>query len=99
MPIVTTGSRIAATRVNQRRRHLFRKSVEADFSWRQEISGGLDGHGGHFRDREQFWWDHVAGWKSSGLSLRLYSERHELKAGTLGYWNSRLARMLCCLRS
>jgi hypothetical protein len=31
-----------------------------------------------------------AGWKSSGLSLRLYSERHGLKAGTLGYWNSRL---------
>jgi transposase len=46
--------------------------------------------GGHLGDREQFWRDHVAGWKSSGLSLRLYSERHELKAGTLGYWNSRL---------
>ena len=36
------------------------------------------------------WRDHVAGWKSSGLSLRLYSEEHGLKAGTLGYWNSRL---------
>ena len=46
--------------------------------------------GGHLGDREQFWRDHVAGWKSSGLSLRLYSERHGLKAGTLGYWNSRL---------
>ena len=32
----------------------------------------------------------MAGWKSSGLSLRLYSEEHGLKAGTLGYWNSRL---------
>ena len=30
--------------------------------------------GGHLGDREQFWRDHVAGWKSSGLSLRLYSE-------------------------
>ena len=46
--------------------------------------------GGVFEDRQQFWRDHVAGWKSSGLSLRLYSERHGLKAGTLGYWNSRL---------
>src|SRR4051794_5884254 len=46
--------------------------------------------GGHLGDREQFWRDHVASWKSSGLSLRLYSERHGLKAGTLGYWNSRL---------
>jgi transposase len=46
--------------------------------------------GGHLGDREHFWRDHVAGWKSSGLSLRLYSEEHGLKAGTLGYWNSRL---------
>ena len=46
--------------------------------------------GGVFEDRQQFWRDHVAGWKSSGLSLRLYSEQHGLKAGTLGYWNSRL---------
>jgi transposase len=46
--------------------------------------------GGVFGDREQFWRDHIASWKSSGLSLRLYSERHGLKAGTLGYWNSRL---------
>ncbi len=46
--------------------------------------------GGVFEDRQQFWRDHVAGWKSSGLTLRLYSERHGLKAGTLGYWNSRL---------
>jgi transposase len=46
--------------------------------------------GGHLGDREHFWREHVAGWKSSGLSLRLYSERHGLKAGTLGYWNSRL---------
>jgi transposase len=46
--------------------------------------------GGVFEDRQQFWRDHVAGWTSSGLSLRLYSERHGLKAGTLGYWNSRL---------
>jgi transposase len=44
--------------------------------------------GGHLGDREQFWRDHVAGWRSSGLSLRLYSEEHGLKAGTLGYWNS-----------
>jgi hypothetical protein len=41
-------------------------------------------------DREHFWRDHVAGWKSSGLSLRLDSEEHGLKAGTLSYWNSRL---------
>ena len=46
--------------------------------------------GGVFEDRQQFWRDHVAGWKSSGLSLRLYGEQHGLKAGTLGYWNSRL---------
>ena len=46
--------------------------------------------GGVCADREEFWRDHIAGWKSSGLSLRLYSERHGLKAGTLGYWNSRL---------
>jgi transposase len=46
--------------------------------------------GGVCGDREQFWRVHVAGWKSSGLSLRLYSEQHGLKAGTLGYWNSRL---------
>jgi hypothetical protein len=29
--------------VNQRRRHLFRRSVEAEFSWRWEIIGGFDG--------------------------------------------------------
>src|SRR6476620_11988842 len=46
--------------------------------------------GGVFEDRQQFWRYHGAGWKSSGLSLRLYSERHGLKAGTLGSWNSRL---------
>jgi transposase len=46
--------------------------------------------GGGCEDREQFWRDHIAGWKSSGMSLRLYSEEHGLKAGTLGYWNSRL---------
>ncbi len=45
--------------------------------------------GGHLGDREHFWREHVAGWKSSGLSLRLYSERHGLKAGTLSYWSSR----------
>ena|SRR5690242_8701986 len=41
-------------------------------------------------DRESFWRDHIAGWKSSGLSLRAYSEHHGVKAGTLSYWNSRL---------
>jgi transposase len=46
--------------------------------------------GGVCGDREQFWRDHVADWKSSGLSLRLYSEQHGLRAGTLGCWNSRL---------
>ena len=46
--------------------------------------------GGVFGDREHFWRDHITGWKSSGMSLRLYSEEHGLKAGTLGYWNSRL---------
>ena len=46
--------------------------------------------GGHVGDREQFWRDHITGWKSSGMSLRLYSEEHGLKAGTLGSWNSRL---------
>ena len=46
--------------------------------------------GGHLGDREQFWREHVAGWKSNGLSLRLYSERDGLKADTLGYWNFRL---------
>ena len=46
--------------------------------------------GGGCEDREQFWRDHIAGWKSSGLSLRLYSEEQGLKAGTLSYWSSRL---------
>ena len=46
--------------------------------------------GGICTDREEFWRDHIAGWKSNGLSLRLYSEQHGLKTGTLGYWNSRL---------
>jgi transposase len=46
--------------------------------------------GGVCEDREAFWRAHLAGWKSSGLSLRVYSEQHGLKAGTLGYWNSRL---------
>ena len=46
--------------------------------------------GGDCEDREQFWRDHIAGWKSSGLSLRLYSEEQGLKAGTLSYWSSRL---------
>jgi transposase len=46
--------------------------------------------GGGCEDREQFWQDHIAGWKSSGLSLRLYSEEQGLKAGTLSYWSSRL---------
>jgi transposase len=41
-------------------------------------------------DRESFWRDHIAGWKSSGLSLRAYSEPHGVKAGTLSYWSSRL---------
>ena len=35
--------------------------------------------GGVFGDREQFWRDHITGWKSSGMSLRLYSEEHGLK--------------------
>jgi pimeloyl-ACP methyl ester carboxylesterase len=30
-------------KVNQRRRHLFRRSVQAEFSWRRENNGGLDG--------------------------------------------------------
>jgi transposase len=46
--------------------------------------------GGGCEDREHFWRDHIASWKSSGLSLRLYSEEHGLKAGTLSYWSSRL---------
>jgi len=46
--------------------------------------------GGGCEDREQFWRDHIAGWKSSGLSLRLYSEEQGLKAGTLSYWSFRL---------
>ena len=46
--------------------------------------------GGVCGDREQFWRAHIAGWKSSRLSLRLYSEQHGLRAGTLGCWNSRL---------
>lgn len=41
-------------------------------------------------DRAAFWRVHVDGWKSSGLSLRVYSERHGLNRGTLGYWSSRL---------
>ena len=38
--------------------------------------------GGVFGDREHFWRDHITGWKSSGMSLRLYSEEHGLKAGS-----------------
>jgi hypothetical protein len=46
----------------------------AEFSRTGSSSGGIN----------------LAGRKSSGLSLRLYSERHGLKTGKLGSWNSRL---------
>src|SRR4051812_16487001 len=65
---------------------LFRPSFPGD----GKTMEALMADGGVFGDREQFWRDHITGWKSSGLSLRLYSERHGLKAGTLGSWNSRL---------
>ena len=35
-------------------------------------------------DREHFWRNHVAGWKSSGLSLRLYSELLWAEGGHAG---------------
>jgi hypothetical protein len=35
--------------VNQRRRHLFRQSLPAEFCWGQEIDGGLDGRRRSFR--------------------------------------------------
>lgn len=40
-------------------------------------------------DRE-FWRRHVAAWRESGLSQRVYSERHGLCRGTLGCWSSKL---------
>jgi len=47
------------------RGHLFRRTVQAEFSWRRGGDGGLEG--GVFRDREQFWRDHVAGEEAKAL--------------------------------
>ncbi len=42
-------------------------------------------------DRE-FWTRHVEGWRASGLTQRMYCQRHRLRKGTLSYWNSTLKK-------
>ena len=37
-----------------------------------------------------FWRRHVAAWRKSGLSQKVYSERHGLCKGTLGWWSWKL---------
>ena len=37
-----------------------------------------------------YWSRQVEGWRSSGLSVKAYSERHGLVYGTMSYWTRRL---------
>ncbi len=38
------------------------------------------------------WRRHVAGWRRSGQTARIYAAVHGLSAGTLKWWSSRLGR-------
>ena len=42
--------------------------------------------------RSEFWKDHLAGWRSSGLTQRAYCHRHALSLASFGYWRRVLSR-------
>jgi hypothetical protein len=39
--------------------------------------------------RQEFWFEHIQGWRASGLSQSAYCALHGLKIASLGYWISR----------
>jgi hypothetical protein len=40
--------------------------------------------------KEKFWQEHIAEWKASGLSQRVYCQRNLLAVATFGYWRRKL---------
>ena len=45
------------------------------------------------QEKRRFWTDHLASWRSSGLSQRMYCQRHGLSLYTLYYWRNKLAKL------
>ena len=41
-------------------------------------------------EKEQFWQEHIAGWRSSGLSQQAYCRNNHLAMATFGYWRRKL---------
>ena len=41
-------------------------------------------------EKEKFWQEHIAEWKASGLSQRVYCQRNLLALATFGYWRHKL---------
>ena len=44
-------------------------------------------------EREAYWRSHLDGWRASGLSQSVYSQRHGLRANQLSYWHRRDQRL------
>ena len=40
--------------------------------------------------KEKYWQEHIAEWKASGLSQRVYCQRNLLALATFGYWRHKL---------
>lgn len=40
--------------------------------------------------KEKFWQEHIAEWRVSGLSQRVYCQRNLLAVATFGYWRRKL---------
>lgn len=40
--------------------------------------------------KEKFWQEHIAEWRASGLSQRVYCQRNLLAVATFGYWRRKL---------
>ncbi len=40
--------------------------------------------------KEIFWQEHIAGWRASGLSQRVYCRNNHLAVATFGYWRRKL---------
>lgn len=41
--------------------------------------------------KEDFWQQHIAAWKKSGLSQQAFCQQHDIKPHNLHYWRKRLA--------
>ncbi len=40
-------------------------------------------------EKQEFWQDHLSGWKASGLSQADYCQKHGLKPTRFSYWRSK----------